>query len=189
MAETPLWTRPRRSRVQLSGVDAIAHHLDRIHGARLRFASSPRDSSTTPRLTRSWVDIGPIVLDDTTCHSDVTVSADPLNKVVVVWVQRGAMRIRCCDQSAVAGSSDLIVAGQPDLPHESRLLNPDTVSVVLDPSLVAGVVADEAQRRDRSITPRFSSLRAVDRAAPAGHRTRRWFRSRPQRRPDRYRGG
>jgi hypothetical protein len=162
MAETPLWTRPRRSRVQLSGVDAIADHLDRIHGARLRFASSSRDSSTTPRLTRSWVDIGPVVLDDTACHSDVALSPDPLNKVVVVWVLRGAMRIRCGAQSAVAGPSDIIVAGQPYLPHESRLVDPHTVSAVLDPSLVAGVVADEADRRGRSITPRFSSLRPVD---------------------------
>ena len=97
MAETPLWTHPRRSRVLLSGADAIADHLDRIHGATLRFATSPRASPTTPKLTHSWVDIGPVVLDDIATHSVVTVSRGPLNKVVVVWVQRGAMRLRCGD--------------------------------------------------------------------------------------------
>ena len=147
MAETPLWTHPRRSRVLLSGADAIADHLDRIHGATLRFATSARASPTTPKLTHSWVDIGPVVLDDIATHSDVTVSRGPLNKVVVVWVQRGAMRLRCGDQSAVADSSDLIVAGQPDLPHQSRLHNPHAVSIVLNPSLVAGVVAEQAERQ------------------------------------------
>jgi AraC-like DNA-binding protein len=115
-------------------------------------------------LTHSRIDVGPFIVDDVHLPGDVETSPDPLNRVVVLWATEGRVESRCDGLKTEAAAGEVTLLAQPDLPHQGRSQDLRVTSVLLDPSVVAGVAAG-VPIAQAPLPIRFSDFRPVDTAS------------------------
>jgi AraC-like DNA-binding protein len=158
---TPLH-RPERSRVQVSDAAEMCEYLDSAYGVSLRLS---RDGATppdgTPLLMHARTDVGTFAIEEIELSGDVEASPDPINKVVAVWTTGGRVAGKCDGMAGEAAAGDITLMTQPDLPHSVHSHDIRLRSLLLDPSLVAGV-ATGMPSGQAPLPIRFSSFRPVD---------------------------
>ena len=155
--------RPERSRVEVSDAAEIRRFLDSAYGANLRLKENgtrgPDES-----LTHSRIDVGPFIVEDVHLPGDVETSSDPLHRVVALWTIDGRVESHCDGLKSEAAPGEVALLSQPDLPHQGRAQDLRVTSVLLDPSVVAGV-ATGLPSRQAPLPVRFADFRPVDTAS------------------------
>ena len=147
----------------MSDAAEIRRFLDGIYGANLRLKENGT-RGPNGRLTHSRIDVGPFIVDDIHLPGDVETSPDPLNRVVALWATEGRVESRCDGMKTEAGAGEVTLLAQPDLPHQARAQDLRVTSVLLDPSLVAGVAAG-LPIAQAPLPIRFADFRPVDSAS------------------------
>jgi AraC-like DNA-binding protein len=144
----------------VSGANEIRQFLDRVYGANLRLKENGT-RGPEGALTHSRIDVGPFIVDDVHLPGDVETSPDPLNRVVALWATEGRAESRCDGLKAEAAAGEITLLAQPDLPHRGRAQDLRVTSVLLDPSVVAGVAAGLPSAH-APLPIRFADFRPVD---------------------------
>jgi AraC-like DNA-binding protein len=154
--------RPKRSLVRVP--DAQVHDfLERTYNVKLRLSRSD-PAQREPALTHARTDIGSFAIDDVDMAGDLSAEAEPLDRVIAVWATHGRTTYQSDGLDAEASAGDIALVAQPSHAHAAHCKDLRIITVVMEPSLLAGVAtgvpAPQAQ------TPvRFRSLRPVDAAA------------------------
>ena len=157
--------RPERSRVEVSGAAEIRRFLDSAYGANLHLEENGTRGPDEP-LTHSRIDVGPFIVEDVHLPGDVETAPDPLNRVVAVWTIDGRVESRCDGLKGEAAAGEVTLLSQPDLPHQGRAQDLRATSVLLDPSVVAGVATGLPSSK-APLPVRFTDFRPVDRESAA----------------------
>jgi AraC-like DNA-binding protein len=153
---------PRRSYVEVSDPEEVSAYLESAYGVRLRLSSI--GTTTHSGLTHRRIDVGPFAIDQMHICGEVKAEPDPLNKVQVLWATGGHVKGRCEGIEGAAAPGEVTLLSQHDLPHYSHAQDLIMTSVVMDPSIVAGVATGVP--RDRAALPiRFLAFRPVNAAA------------------------
>jgi AraC-like DNA-binding protein len=166
MANTATDThRPARSRVRVTDRAEMRHFLEGMYGARLRGPfenrmAEPHDFGMTHERT----DVGPLAVDMVRIPGDFEASIDPMDRVVTIWATDGKVAGHCDGLRGEAAAGDVTLLSQPGRPHRARAEELTVTSVLMDPSLLAGVAAGVPPGHAR-VPIRFSSFRPVSPAA------------------------
>lgn len=147
----------------MSDAAEIRRFLDSVYGASLRLKDNGTRGPDEP-LTHSRIDVGPFIVEDVHLPGDVESAPDPLNRVVVLWATEGRVESRCDGLKTEAAAGEVTLLAQPDLPHQGRAQDLRVTSVLLDPSVVAGVAAG-LPTAQATLPIRFSDFRPVDAAS------------------------
>ena len=134
--------------------------LDDAYGTRLRLSRSAAPRPGQPALVHTRVDVGGFVIDEVAMCGEVTVSPDPLNKVMALWPSNGRVEGKCDGIGAGARAGEVAMMAQPDLPYDAHAEDLVVTTVLLDPALVATVAGGNP-----AVPVRFSSFEPVDAAA------------------------
>jgi AraC-like DNA-binding protein len=156
--------RPEHSHIELSGLGETVDFLERTYGVRMPISTRRQRRATNSLLVHTRTDVGPFAIEDIQLLDDVTVSPDPLNKVVSVSVIHGRLSGHCDDIAGGATPGDITMMSQPDRPHYSQSQDLREIVVLLDPSLVAGV-ANGVPACRAPLPIRFLGFAPVDAAA------------------------
>lgn len=141
----------------------IRRFLDSTYGVNFRLKENgTREPDES--LTHSRIDVGPFIVEDIHLPGDVETSPDPLHRVVALWATDGTVESRCDGLKSEAGAGEVALLSQSDLPHHARAHDLRVTSVLMDPSVVAGV-AGGLPSAQASSPVRFSDLRPVDTTA------------------------
>src|SRR4051794_29456704 len=133
--------RPERFHAEMFDLAERDDFLERTYGVRMRISTQGRRRDRSTSMVHTRTDVGPFAIEEIQLPDDVTVSPDPLNKVVSVWVTHGTLSGHCDGIAGNATPGDITMMSQPDLPHDSQSEDLHQTVVLLDPSLVAGVAA------------------------------------------------
>ncbi|MGV0716052.1 AraC family transcriptional regulator [Mycolicibacterium sp. XJ662] len=90
-------------------------------------------------MTHSRSAVGPFAIDEMISPGHLAAAPDPLNKVVVLWPNRGRSDVECDGLTCEVTSGDIAVAAQPDLPHRVTSQDLACTTVLVDPAVMAGV--------------------------------------------------
>jgi AraC-like DNA-binding protein len=155
---------PVRSRVEISDVDEMVSFLDEAYGTRLRLSRAPEPRPHAPVLTHTRFDAGTFVIDELVLPGEVTVSPDPLHRVMVVWPAHGRVEGKCDGLNGRARAGEVALLAQPDLPYDANAEDLVVTMLLLDPALVAGVATGIPEYVGRQPI-RFSSFEPADAAS------------------------
>ncbi len=133
--------RPVRSRAEVFDAAEMREFLDTAYGVRLRLREKRRRSGP---LKHARTDIGPVTFDEVSLPGELAASPDPLNKVVAVWTDEGRVSGQCGGLTGAAAPGEVTLLSQPDLPYFVQSEDAHTTTVLMDPSLVAGVAGGRA---------------------------------------------
>ena len=137
----------------------MRHFLEAAYGVKLRLKAQPDASMTHVRT-----DVGLFALEEIHLPGELEASPDPINKVAAVWATAGKVRGHSGSLSSEATHGEITLTTQPDLPHSVHTQDLRVISLLMDPSLVAGVGMGLPSSQAPPI--RFRSFRPVD--APSG---------------------
>ncbi|HEX2285455.1 MAG TPA: AraC family transcriptional regulator [Mycobacterium sp.] len=153
--------RPERSQVEIADPAKAEEFLEDAYEVRLRLHR--KDTGHVGELLKhSRTAVGPFAIEDIYVGGDLEAAPDPLNKVLVIWPTSGRLHRECGGITGDVAAGDLAVLSQPDLPYRARSQDLRMTSVLLEPSMLAGV----ATGLPTSHAPiRFSTLQPLDPAA------------------------
>jgi len=149
--------RPERTRVEIFDAAEMRQFLDTAYGVRMRLKESRLRNAP---LRHARTDIGPVAVDDVRMVGEISTSPDPLDKVFAVWANGGRVSGECAGLIGEAANGEITLLSQPDLPHDAHSADVNVTTVLMDPSLVAGVAG--AATGGEVPLVRFSSFRPVD---------------------------
>ncbi len=156
--------RPERSQVEITDPADADEFLEDAYGVSLRLSRQQTAQREGALLTHSRTAVGPFAIDEVYVAGYVEASPDPLNKVVGMWATGGRVSGECDGMGSEAQAGDVALLSQPHLPFHARSEDLRVTSVLLDPSVVAGV-ATGLPSSQAPLPIRFSSLAPVDAAA------------------------
>jgi AraC-like DNA-binding protein len=157
--------RPERSRVEITDPAHADEFLEDAYGVNLRLRRKPTGPSGRGALLRhARTAVGPFAIDEVYVAGDLEAAPDPLNKVVAVWPTGGRVTAACGGKETDAEAGDVAMLSQPDLPYRARSHALRVTTVLLDPSVVAGV-ATGLPSSEALLPIRFSTFVPVDSSA------------------------
>ncbi|BCI55080.1 hypothetical protein NIIDNTM18_43580 [Mycolicibacterium litorale] len=148
--------------MEIQDPDKAEAFLEEAYGARLRL-SWLGDPAHGTVLTHTRQDAGAFAIDEVEVVGGFTASPDPLHKVAVVWTHRGRIAGRCAGVEGQARAGEVTLLVQPDLPHDVEGEDVAFTTVLLAPSLVAGVAGGAPHAPAAQI--RFAMFEPVDETA------------------------
>jgi len=157
--------RARRSHTEIRDPAEVPSFFRHAYGTQVRLqARTDLRHPETFSLSRTRLDVGAVAIDEIHQLGHVRLSADPIDKAIVVWVTRGSVSSHSDGLAGRAAPGEITILAQHDQPICADLHDLDQTSVVLDPSLLArAAVADPAA--DARLPIRFLSFAPKDAAA------------------------
>lgn len=156
--------RPERSRIEISDSADADEYLDDAYGVSLRL----RRRRTEPRegvlLSHARTSFGPFAVDEIYLAGEVGAAPDPMDAIVAVWPSAGNISSQCDGLTGDARAGDIALVSQPDRPHRASTEDLRATTVLLDPSVMAGV-ASGLPEGHAPMRIRFTDFRPVDAAA------------------------
>ena len=138
----------------------MRHFLEAAYGVELRLKAQ-----LDAPMTHVRTDIGLFAIEEIHLPGELEASPDPINKVAAVWATAGKVRGHSGRLSSEATPGEITLTTQPDLPHNVHTQDLRVISLLMDPSLVAGV--GMGLSNGQAPPPiRFRSFRPVD--VPSG---------------------
>jgi AraC-like DNA-binding protein len=157
--------RAERSHVEIRDPAEVSSFFKCAYGTGQRLsARADVQHAQTLSLSRTRLDIGPVAIDEIHQLGHVRLSADPIDKAIVVWVTRGTVASRCNGLAGRAAAGEITVLAQHDLPSRADLHDLHQTSLVMEPSLLAGAAAGDPAG-DALLPIRFLSFAPKDAAA------------------------
>lgn len=155
----------RRSHTEIRDPAEAPTFFRHTYGTKVRLQARTNVRHTgTFSLSRTRLDVGPVTIDEIRQLGHVRLSADPIEKAIVVLVSRGSVSSQCNGLAGRAAPGEITVLAQHDLPICAELHDLDQTSVALEPSLLAReATADPAA--DARLPIRFLSFAPKDAAA------------------------
>ncbi|MDX1883860.1 helix-turn-helix transcriptional regulator [Mycolicibacterium sp. 120270] len=130
--------RAERSKTKIRDAAEVSFFFRRAYGTGPRLsASADTQHARTLSLSRTHLGIGPVAINEIRQVGHVRLSADPIDKAIVVWVTRGTVSSRCDGLAGRAAAGEITVLAQHDLPARTELHDLNQTSLVMDPSLLA----------------------------------------------------
>jgi AraC-like DNA-binding protein len=165
-ADMPVFVhRARRSRAEIHDPAEAPSFFRHAYGTHVRLqARTDVQHTETFSLSRTRLDVGAVAIDEIRQLGDVRLSADPIDKAIVVWVMRGSVSSECNGLAGRAAPGEITVLAQHDLPIRAELHDLDQMSVALEPSLLARAAAAD-RAADAQLPIRFLSFAPKDAAA------------------------
>lgn len=154
---------PTRTRVEITDPDEAAAFLEAAYGVELRLSIGEPQREGDSLLTHTRVEAGAFAVEDIAIAGDIKSAPDALEKVRVLWVERGMVESNCEGMGRRTGRGEIAMTAQHDLPFESHSVDVKVTSVLLDPTLVASVATGLPEAHAPS-TIRFSGFDPVDAA-------------------------
>ncbi|WP_422744970.1 helix-turn-helix transcriptional regulator [Mycobacterium sp. WMMD1722] len=155
---------PVRSHVAITDPDEAAAFLEAAYGVRLRLSIGEPRGDGRALLEHTRISAGAFAVEDIVVDGEIKSAPDALEKVRVLWVERGVVESDCEGMGRRAGAGEIAMTAQHDLPFESHSVDVKVTSVLLDPAMVASVATGlPAEQAPGSV--RFARFDPIDGAA------------------------
>lgn len=155
---------PTRWQVSITDDAEAEQFLEETYGVKLRLRWNRDARHDDALLTHFRTAAGAFAVDEVWVAGDIEAQPDPMNKVIAIWASSGRVFSDCDGIAGEAAAGEVALLSQPDLPHRSHAHDLRSTSVLLDPSVVAGV-ATGLPSGQAPLPVRFTSFQPVDAAA------------------------
>jgi AraC-like DNA-binding protein len=157
--------RAERSQVHMRDPAEVSSFFRRAYGTGPRLsARADVQHAEALSLSRTHLGIGQVAIDEIRQLGNVRLSADPIDKSIVVWVTHGTVSSHSNGLAGRAAAGEITVLAQHDLPIHAELKDLNQTSVVMEPSLLARAAGEDPEG-DALLPIRFLSFAPKDAAA------------------------
>jgi AraC-like DNA-binding protein len=156
--------RPERTHVEITDPADADEYLEDAYGVNLRLRRATTERHEGTLLTHSRIAVGPFAIEEVYAAGEIEARPDPLNRALAIWTTHGRVAAKCDGLSIQATKGDVALVSQPHLPYRVESKDVRVTSVLLEPSVLAGV-ATGLPSSQSPLPIQFSSLAPVDAAA------------------------